>query len=52
MQTSIDNENQVTKSDLLDLATWNRQRDDQELKSFRESREAALSGYEDELLIA
>lgn len=50
MQTSIEDENQVTKSDLLDLATWNRPRNSAELQSFLKGREEALAGSEEELL--
>ena len=38
----------VTVSDILDLATWNRPRTSDELRSFVESRHAALP---DELVI-
>ena len=33
---------QVTVSDILDLATWNRPRTSEELRTFVESRHAAL----------
>lgn len=33
---------QVTVSDILDLATWNRPRTSEELRSFVESRHASL----------
>lgn len=34
---------QVTMSEVLELATWDRQRTDEELKSFISAREAAIA---------
>lgn len=34
----------VTKSDLLEIASWNRPRTSEELQSFIASREAAING--------
>ncbi len=43
METSNSQIEQVTLSDLLELDSWNRERSDEELKSFIEKREALLS---------
>jgi hypothetical protein len=34
----------VTMSEVLELATWDRQRTDEEIENFISSREAAISG--------
>ncbi len=36
----------VTKSELLELASWNRQRTSEQLRDFISRRTAALAGYD------
>lgn len=42
MDSTTSNIEDVTMSEVLELATWNRERTDEELESFISSREAAV----------
>ena len=42
METAPSQSEQVTLSDMLGLATWNRERSTEELKSFISARETAI----------
>lgn len=44
MEAASVNVEPVTMSEVLELATWDRPRTDEELQNFISSREAALSG--------
>ncbi len=44
METEISSVEPVTMSEVLELATWDRPRTNEELQNFISSREAALSG--------
>lgn len=44
METTGSNIEDVTMSEVLELATWNRERSDAELEDFISSREAAIAG--------
>lgn len=43
MKTEDTNIENVTMSEVLELATWDRQRSDEELRSFISQREAAIA---------
>ncbi|MDK2899291.1 MAG: hypothetical protein PWQ10_478 [Patescibacteria group bacterium] len=43
METELDRVESVTKSDLLDLASWEKPRSTEQLRDFVARREAALS---------
>jgi hypothetical protein len=41
-------EEAITKSDILELASWNQSRSDEQLRSFVARREAAIAGMDSE----
>jgi hypothetical protein len=47
METQTGGVEPVTISDILELATWNRERSDDELRSFINSRHAAIADIEE-----